>query len=79
MAYFGLADAVDTAKTLLDAIGVPRQVIVHHQVCTLEVDALAGGVRGQQHLHFGAVLERFLRLHALLAAQAESTKVDAAA
>ena len=70
VAHLGLADAVDAAEALLDAVGVPRQVVVHHQVGTLEVDALARRVGGQQHLHLGIVAERLLRLHALFAAHA---------
>ena len=70
VADLGLADAVDAAEALLDAVGVPRQVVVHHQVGALQVDALAGRVGGQQHLHLGVVLEGLLRLHALLAAHA---------
>jgi len=54
--YFGLADAMNTAKTLLNAIGVPRQVIVHHQVCALEVDA-SPAHPWPVNLHFGVVLE----------------------
>ncbi len=68
VAHLGLADAVDAAEPLLEAVGVPRQVVIDHQVGPLEVDALARGVRGEQHLHLGVVLERFLRLHPLLAA-----------
>ena len=45
-----LADAVDAAEALLDAVGVPRQVVVDHQVRGLQVEALAGGVGGQQDL-----------------------------
>ena len=70
MAYFGLADAVDAAEALLDPVGVPRQVVVDHQVGALKIDALAGSVRGKQHLYLRVVLERLLRLHALLAAHA---------
>ena len=70
VADLGLADAVDAAEALLDAVGVPRQVVVHHQVRALEVDALARGVGGQQHLHLGVVPERLLRLQPLLAAHA---------
>ena len=44
MADLGLADAVDAAEALLDAVRVPRQVVVDQQVRALEVDALAGGV-----------------------------------
>ena len=70
VAHLGLADAVDAAEALLEAVGIPRQVVVHHQVGALEVDALARGVRGQQHLHLGVVLERLLRLQPLLAPHA---------
>ena len=48
-----LADAVDAAEPLLDAVGVPRQVVVDHQVGGLEVEALAGGVGGEQDLAVG--------------------------
>ncbi len=70
VADLGLADAVDAAEALLDAVRVPRQVVVDHQVRALEVDALAGGVRGEQHLHLRVVPERLLRLQPLLAAHA---------
>ena len=45
-----LADAVDATEALLDAVGVPRQVVVDHQVRGLKVEALTGGVGGQQDL-----------------------------
>ena len=70
VADLGLADAVDAAEPLLEAVGVPRQVVIDHQVGALEVDALARGVGGEQHLHLRVVLERLLRLHPLLAAHA---------
>ena len=70
MAHFGLADTVDTAETLFDAVGVPRQIVIDHQMGTLEIDALAGGVRGKQHLHLRVMLERFLRFHSIFAAHA---------
>ena len=44
MADFGLADAVDAAEALLDAVRIPRQVVVHHQMGALKVDAFAGGI-----------------------------------
>ena len=70
VADLGLADAVDAAEALLEAVGVPGQVVVDHQVGALEVDAFAGGVGGEQHLHLGVVPERLLRLQPLLAAHA---------
>lgn len=62
MADFGLPDTVNTAETLLDPVRVPRQIVVDHQVGALEVDALAGGVRGKENLYVRIVLERFLGL-----------------
>ena len=70
VADLGLADAVDAAEPLLEAVRVPRQVVVDHQVSALKIDALARGVGGQQHLHLGVVPERLLRLQAILAAHA---------
>ena len=67
MAHFGLADAVDAAESLLDPVGVPRQVVVDHQVSALKIDAFACGIGGHQDLNFWIVLERFLRLFPLLA------------
>ena len=48
MADFGLSDAVDAAEPLLKAVRVPGEVVVDHQVGSLEVDAFAGGVGGDQ-------------------------------
>ena len=48
-----LADAVDAAEALFEAVWIPRQVVVHHQVGVLEVDAFTGGIGGDQHAHFG--------------------------
>ncbi len=61
---------MDAAEPLLEAVRVPRQIVVHHQVRALEVDAFAGGVGRQQHLDLGIVPEGLLRLHPLLAAHA---------
>jgi len=70
VADLGLADAVDAPEPLLDPIRVPGQVVVDHEVGTLEVDALAGGVGREEDLHLGVVEEGLLRLAPLLAAQA---------
>ena len=70
MAHLGLADAVNAPEALFEAVGIPREVIIDHQVSALEVDALAGGVSSQKHLHFRVVLERLLCLHAILSAHA---------
>ena len=47
VADLGLADAMDAAEALFQAVGVPGQVVVDHEVGALEVDALAGGVGGE--------------------------------
>jgi hypothetical protein len=70
VAGLGLADPVDTAEALFEPVGVPRQVVIDHQVRALQVDALAGGVGRQQYLHLGVVLEGFLHLEALFPADA---------
>jgi hypothetical protein len=45
-----LAVAVDAAHALLQAHRVPGDVVVDHQPAELQVDALAGGLGGDQHL-----------------------------
>ena len=60
VAHLGLADTMDATEALFQAVRVPRQVVVDHQVRALQVDALAGGVGSQQHLHFRVVPEGFL-------------------
>jgi len=54
MADLRLTDTVDAAKTLFDAVRVPGQIVVDHQVGALQVDPFAGGICGQQHLHSGS-------------------------
>jgi hypothetical protein len=51
VADLGLTDAVDPAEALFDAIGVPRQVVIDHQMGALEIDTLPGGVGGDEDLH----------------------------
>ena len=46
MAYLGLAYSVNAAKALLYAVGVPWQIIIHHQMRTLQVDTFASGIGG---------------------------------
>jgi hypothetical protein len=67
VAYLNLADAVNAAETLLQAVRIPWQVVVHHKVGALEIDTLASCVGGKQNLNFGIVPERLLCLHPLLA------------
>ena len=76
MADLVLADAVDAAEALLDAVGVPRQVVVDHQVGALEVEALAGGVGGDEHLDVRVLGERSWICAPLLAADAAVDRDD---
>ena len=70
MADLRLPNAVNAAEPLLQAVGVPRQVVVHHQVGALQVDTLARCVGGEQYLHVWIVPKRLLGLQALLTAHA---------
>ena len=55
-----LADAVDAAEALFEAVRVPRQVVVDHQVGVLEVHAFTGGIGGDQDADFGVGAEQRL-------------------
>ena len=46
----GLAVAVDSAHPLLKAIGIPRNIVIEEDVAALKVDALAGGLGGDEYL-----------------------------
>src|SRR3990172_3421418 len=70
VAHFGLADSVDPPEPLLDAIGVPGKIVIHHQVRPLQVDPLACRVGGEEHLHLRIVPERLLSLHPFFASLA---------
>ena len=50
---------MDAAHPLLEPVGVPGDVVVEEDVAALEVDALAGGLGGDENLD-GAVLELLL-------------------
>jgi hypothetical protein len=63
-----LPDAVDSTHPLFEAVWVPRDVVVHHQMTELEVDSLTGGLGGDHDLcaltklAFGG--DAFAQLHA---------------
>ena len=65
-----LPDAMDASEALFEAVRVPRQVIVDHEMCTLEVDALAGRVGGDQDADFLILFEQFLDLAPIVAEHA---------
>lgn len=60
VALVALADAVDAAETLFEAVGVPGEVVVDHEVRALEVDAFAGGIGGDEDGDGGVAGEGFL-------------------
>ena len=59
VADFALTNAVNTAESLFDTIGVPGQVVVDHEVGALQVEPLAGGVGSKQHEGARVVRELF--------------------
>ena len=46
----GLTDAIDAPDALLNLHRVPRQVVIEHDMAELQVQTLAAGVGGDQHL-----------------------------
>src|SRR5690606_25284628 len=56
-AHLCLADAVDAAEALLDAVRVPWEVVVDDEVRGLEVQAFAGGVGGEEDAGVGVLGE----------------------
>src|SRR5579871_125499 len=68
VADFGLPDAVNPAEALLEAVGVPRQIVIDGQMGALEVDAFAGGVGGNENLDLLVLGEGLLSLSPFLAA-----------
>jgi hypothetical protein len=68
VANLRLTNTVDTSEALFEAIGIPGQVVVHHEVCTLKVDALAGCISREQDLDVRIVQEALLCLAAFFAA-----------
>src|SRR6266511_3114996 len=58
MTDLGLSDAVDTAETLLQAVRVPGQIIVDHQVrAALQVHAFARGIVTDENAYLRIVVE----------------------
>ena len=65
-----LTDAVDATETLFEAVWVPRQVVVHHQVGVLEVNAFTGGIGRNKNAYFGVGTKDRLNAAALIAMRA---------
>src|SRR5437764_286247 len=63
MANIALTNTMDASKPLLDAVRIPRQIIVHHQMrSSVKVDSFPGRVGSHQHKHFWVVLKSLLNL-----------------
>ena len=67
---------MDATESLLKPVGIPGQVVVHHQVRALKVDALTSSIGGEQHLDFRVVQEALLRLATVLATHAAVNHYD---
>ncbi|MCY1461481.1 hypothetical protein D9M71_791450 [compost metagenome] len=61
-----LADTVNTTEALLQSVGVPRKVIIDHQIGVLQVDTLSRRIGGNQYLYAWVVSKLFLNLAALI-------------
>src|ERR1700686_3053225 len=51
---------MDATKALFEAIWIPRQVVVHHEVSVLKVDAFTGSIRCDEDPDFGVRAEERL-------------------
>ena len=76
MAHLRLPDPVNATEALLQPIRIPGQVVVHHQVGVLEVDAFAGGIRGHEDSHVGVRTEQRLEAAAFVAVRAAMNRDD---
>src|SRR5581483_8575554 len=70
MADLCLPNAMNAAKTLLQAIGIPRKIIIDHQVSALQIDPLTSSISGDQNQRLPVLGEGFLRPGSLLTSHA---------
>src|SRR5438128_1850903 len=70
MANLLLADTVNAPEPLLKAVGIPRQIVVHHQVGALEIDPFTSGVGGNQHPDFRVGTEKGLKFQPFVTVRA---------
>ena len=64
-----LADPVDASEALFQTVGVPRQIVIDHQVRALRLMP-SPRRRRKQYLHLGVVFEGFLYPQTLFATDA---------
>ena len=57
---------MDATEALFEPIWVPRQIVVHHKVSVLKVDAFTGRIRSDEDPDFGVRAEERLDLPAVI-------------
>lgn len=72
-----LTNSMNTAKSLLDPIRVPRQIVVDHQIGVLKVDTFASRVCRDQEANRRIVSEFVLDLQPFLAGNGTMDTADA--
>ena len=70
MADLLLADAVDAPEALFEAVRIPRQVVIDHEIGVLEVHAFTGSIGGEKDADFGVGTEQSLAFAAFVAVRA---------
>ena len=70
VANLRLTDSMNAAEALLEAVRIPRQVIVDHEMRTLQVDAFTGSIRGNQDADILVLFEQGFDLSPLVAQHA---------
>lgn len=70
MAHFGLADTMNSSKALFQTIWIPWQVIVYHQMRTLEVDAFACGIGRDEYSNVDVLHKERFNFSAIIAEHA---------
>src|SRR5437879_9869071 len=61
-----MTDPLDATETLFETVRVPRQIIVHHQMGTLEINAFTCRICRNEDLHILVLGEGLLRLSPFL-------------
>ena len=70
MADLLLANAVDAPEALFEAVRIPRQVVIDHEIGVLEVHAFTGSIGGEKDTDFGVGTEQGLAFPAFVAVRA---------
>src|SRR2546422_470631 len=70
MADLRLPDTVNAAEALFDPVGIPRQIVIHHQMGALKIDTFACGIGGYHDRDIFVLREKVLRTLAFVTMQA---------